>query len=285
MPRAVLPNIALAAVIGGFAGAAPAASANERGEIIAANYGSANLPAATRRLVCPEAAGLDGMPVHFETELAGPVSPEDFVVRGGDGNARPVVCATFDPSDDVGERRSILLVGEFGNLEDQPVSVEVVGDILSKDAALNYRGASAPIIPLQAPPALILAEVVPQAEWDLGARGTRIPWGGGTGCQVERTVQVLRVGWGGGIRAADGGEVSPHEWARYTVALRAEDGEVSQVSPFAVGDLNDNDNNDELCLAQAGSPVEVRFPAGLLADPNGDVNEDTRIRVGTGETQ
>lgn len=71
--------------------------------------------------------------------------------------------------------------------------------------------------------------------------------------------------------------------ARYRVALRADDGEISLVSPFAVGDLNDNDNNHDLCLAQAGTPVEVRFPAGYVFDPNGDVNEDTRIRVGVGD--
>ena len=157
-----------------------------------------------------------------------------------------------------------------------------MGDVFSTDSSRNYRGASAPFIPLEAPPALILAEIVPEAEWDLGAQGTRIPWGGGTGCPVEKTVQVLRVGWGGGIRAADGAEVSPQEWGRYTVALRDEDGKVSLVRPFAVGDLNDNDNNHELCLAERGTPIDVRFPAGYVFDPNGDVNEDTRIRVGVG---
>lgn len=251
----------------------------DNGQIIAANYGSANLPAFVGNLVCPAAPGRDGLPVHFETELNGPVFPEDFIVRGEDGDIRPVFCATFDPSDDVGDRRSILLVGEFGDADDQPASVEVVGDIWSTDFRLSYQGAYADIIPLEAPPGLILAEVVPEQEWDLDNPGTPLPWGGGTGCPSDGTQQVLRVAWGGGVLAVGGTEVSPAEWTQYTVAMRTKHGRIKLVSPFAVGDLNDQDNNHELCLDEKGKPLAVRFPAGLLVDPNNDVNEATHIRV------
>ena len=107
------------------------AQASEQGQIIAANYGSARLPPNLGQLVCPAAPGRDGIPVHFESEVIDPVYPKDFIVRGADGAPRPVLCATFDPSDDVGDRRSILLVGEFGDGEAQPVSGEVVGAIRS----------------------------------------------------------------------------------------------------------------------------------------------------------
>jgi hypothetical protein len=254
-------------------------SNEHQGEIIAANYGSAGLPQNLGVLVCPDAPGRDGMPVHFETEVSGPVYPEDFIVRGEGGDIRPVLCATFDPSDDIGDRRSILLIGEFGNAEDQPVSVEVVGDIWSTDFSVSYQGAYADIIPLEAPPALILAEVVPEAEWDLDNPGTQLPWGGGTGCPSEGTQQVLRVAWGGGVLAVGGTEVTAAEWQRYTVVMRAEDGSIGLLRPFAAGDLNDGDNNHELCLNRSGRPLAVRFPAGLLQDPNNDVNEATGIRV------
>jgi hypothetical protein len=230
-------------------------------------------------LVCPAAPGRDGIPIHFETEIGGPVLPEDFVVRGKNGDVRPVLCATFDPSDDAGDRRSILLVGEFGDADDQPVSVEIVGDIRSLDSTLSYRRASATMTPLEAPPALILAEVVPQAEWDLDNPGTPIPWGGGTGCPSEGTQQVLRVVWGGGVRAVGGAEVTEAEWSNYVVTVRRENGGLASVRPFAVGDLNDGDNNHELCLNVQGEPLAVRIPAGLLEDPNDDVNEASRIRV------
>lgn len=250
-----------------------------QGRLLAANYGSAALPPNLGQLVCPEAPGRDGIPIHFKTEIRDPVLPEDFIVRGENGDVRPVLCATFEPSDDVGDRRSILLVGEFGDADDQPVSVEVVGDIWSLDSTLSYRGAYAAMTPLEAPPALILAEVVPQAEWDLDNPGTPIPWGGGSGCPSEGTQQVLRVVWGGGVRAVGGGEITEAEWSRYVVAVRSKDGRVAFVRPFAVGDLNDGDNNHELCLNVQGEPLAVRVPAGLMQDPNNDVNEATRIRV------
>lgn len=279
MIRLTTKVIAVAALYGACSIFALPAHANEQGQIIAANYGTANLPPNLGQLVCPAAPGRDGIPVHFETEVIDPVYPADFIVRGADGTPRPVLCATFDPSDDVGDRRSILLVGEFGDGEDQPVSVEVAGDIRSTDFSLSYKGAYADIIPLEAPPALILAEVVPEEEWDLDNPGTPIPWGGGTGCPSAGTQQVLRVAWAGGVRAPDGTEVTSEEWERYKVALRTEDGRIKFASPFALGDLNDNDNNHELCLDVEGAPLAVRFPGGLLIDPNGDLNKGTRIRV------
>lgn len=255
------------------------AYAQEQGEIIAAYYGTGNLPQVLGHLLCPDAPGRDGMPIHFETEVAGPVSPEDFIVRGEDGEVRPVLCATFDPSDDPGDRRSILLVGEFGDADDQPVSVEVAGDIWSTDFSLSYKGAYADMIPLEAPPALILAEIVPESEWDLDNPGTAVLWGGGTGCPSDGTRQVLRTVWDGGILAVDGGEVMQNEWRRYKVALRTGERQIVMVSPFAVGDLNDGDNNHELCLNKEGEPLSVRFPGGFLIDPNGDVNETTSVSV------
>ena len=258
---------------------AQVAHSQDHGEIIAANYGSAHLPLALGQLVCPQAPGRDGMPVHFETELSDPVFPEDFIVRGEDGVPRPVLCATFHPSDDIGDRRSILLVGEFGDAGDQPLTVEVVGDVRSTDLNISYQGAFAQIIPLEASPAMILAEMVPEEEWDLDNPGTPIPWGGGTGCPSKGTEQVLRVSWGGGVVSADGDEVSRREWKRYQVALLTEQGVIRLVNPFAIGDLNDGDNNHELCLNEAGVPLEVKLPAGLLIDPNGDLNDASIVRV------
>lgn len=167
--KSVSPNLDLAkaALLSASALIAHVAHADDPGRIIAANYGNAQLPQALGQLVCPAAPGRDGMPVHFETELDDLVFPEDFIVRGADGVPRPVLCATFDPSDDIGDRRSILLVGEFGDAKDQPLTVEVVGDVRSTDLSISYQGAFAQVIPLEAPPALILAEMVPEEEWDL----------------------------------------------------------------------------------------------------------------------
>ena len=49
--------------------------------------------------------------------------------------------------------------------------------------------------------------------------------------------------------------------------------------PFALGNLNDNDNNHDLCLDVEGTPVSVSFPAGYVTDPNGDLNPDTGAEI------
>ena len=51
------------------------------------------------------------------------------------------------------------------------------------------------------------------------------------------------------------------------------------IVPVALGDLGDGDNNHLLCLDTADPAVSVAFPAGLLKDPNGDLNPATTIAV------
>jgi len=51
------------------------------------------------------------------------------------------------------------------------------------------------------------------------------------------------------------------------------------ISPFAVADLRDGDNNHELCLDTTAKPVRVEFPAGLMTDPIEGLNLETSIGV------
>ena len=51
------------------------------------------------------------------------------------------------------------------------------------------------------------------------------------------------------------------------------------MTPFAIGDLRDGDNNHKLCLDMAGTPQSVFFPAGYLTDPREDLNLDTTIAI------
>jgi hypothetical protein len=52
------------------------------------------------------------------------------------------------------------------------------------------------------------------------------------------------------------------------------------VTPFALADLGDGDNNHLLCLDVRGEPLSVYFPAGYLYDPNEDtLNPETSIAV------
>jgi len=120
-------------------------------------------------------------------------------------------------------------------------------------------------------PTMVMAEVVPQSQWELGKEsGRRI----GSGCP-EGTKAVVRAVWAGGVTKPGGDEADAEDAKRYEVVM--EDG--STARPFALGDLGDGDNNHELCLAETGTPVKVRFPAGFLTDPAEDKNPASEIEV------
>jgi hypothetical protein len=74
-------------------------------------------------------------------------------------------------------------------------------------------------------------------------------------------------------------EVGNVERALYRVTLGRPDGTTSTVVPFALADLDDNDNNHSLCLDVTGTAMSVSFPAGHVVDPNGDLNPDTTVDV------
>ena len=222
-------------------------------------------------LVCQGVSGSDGMPVIFSHEVdPDTLDPEDFQVTRESGEFGTVGCVTLRPADDVGELRTALVVGSYGSSEDPPVSVEIVGDVVSLDGALNFRGTTAPIIPLVDGPTIILAEDVPPNYWSLGGEGD---------CPRPGLRGVVRAVWVGGVTKPGGEEIDETEMGLYRVSMRQPDGTIIEVTPMAVGDLEDNDNNHELCLDVEGEPLSVSFPAGFLTDPNEDPNPDTEIAV------
>jgi hypothetical protein len=87
------------------------------------------------------------------------------------------------------------------------------------------------------------------------------------------------VTWAGGVTKPGGQEVDDKERTAYRVTMSVEDSGEIEVVPFAIGDLGDGDNNHELCLDRAGTPLEVGFPAGLVTDPREDLNPRTRVDV------
>ncbi len=248
--------------------------------LLSAFYGIDNgLPRMANRGICKGAAGQDGMPVIFSHEVdTETLQAGDFRIVSASGKVGEIVCVTPAPATDIGELRTILTVGEFGSIEDQPVSVEIVGNILSKDGQLNFRGATASVTALEEGPTMVWSEVVPKSQWELGKEATRLPWGGGSGCPAG-TKQVIRVTWAGGITKPGGGEVEDKEREAYRVTMSSGDEGTTEVVPYALGDLGDGDNNHQLCLNRAGLPLRVDFPAGFVTDPREDLNPDTGVEV------
>ena len=54
---------------------------------------------------------------------------------------------------------------------------------------------------------------------------------------------------------------------------------IQRVVEKRLADLDDNDNNHNLCLNVADRAASVSFPAGHVVDPNGDLNPATEVAV------
>jgi hypothetical protein len=251
-------------------------------DLLSAFFGLDNtLPFLANR-ICRGAAGLDGMPVIFSTEIDHTtLQAGDFRVTTAAGIVGSVDCVSFLPATDAGELRTVLLMGEFGNADtDPPARVEVVGHVHAIDGALDFQGAAVDVTPLAVGPTLILAERFDPALPDagLGLRRTR-----GTACpDTGGIVQAVRVVWAGGVTLASGDEPGDAERLLYRVTVRAADGTLREVVPAALADLGDGDNNHLLCLDTPDTPVSVAFPAGILTDPNDDLNPETSVRLDPG---
>jgi len=263
----------LAGAICATGAAQPRPGAPPRGAILSAFFGldrSLRIAIAAS-WACRGYPGTDGMPLVLSHEIdPSTLDREDFEVTAASGERGSIRCVSLRPATDPGELRTVLLIGHLGSAEDQPTTVKIVGDIRSLDGSLNFRGATASVIPLEAGPTLVLAEALPRDQWPLGGKGD---------CPADGLAGIVRVTWAGGVTKPNGDEIDAIEMQKYRITLQQADGRAIQVTPKAIGDLNDEDNNHELCLGVAGTPTSVFFPAGFVVDPRGDRNPDTRVAV------
>lgn len=251
---------------------------NPTATLLSAFFGLDNNLPLLSRLICRGAPGMDGMPVIFSTEIDhSTLQVSDFQVTTSSGATGKPHCVTLLPATDAGELRTVLLVGEFGTAAtDPPVSVEIVGHLHSIDGLLDFRGARVAVTPLAEGPSLILAEIVDPTTPDLGLGQRRTD---GDDCPLVGIRQAVRVVWAGGVTLANGDEPGDAARELYRVVVRAVDGTEREITPAALADLGDGDNNHVLCLDTADTAVSVSFPAGVLIDPNDDLNPETSVAV------
>ncbi len=258
----------------------PRATAGGPARLLSAFFGLDNKMPLRANGICRGAAGLDGMPVIFSTEIDHTtLQAGDFLVTKKSGAKGHVHCVSLVPATDAGELRTVLLIGEFGNADtDPPARVEVTGHIHSINRALDFKGAAVGVTPLEQGPTLVLAERFdPTGPYKgLDVRRTM-----GGACPVEGTVQAVRVVWSGGVKLANGQEPGAAERGLYRVTVQAQNGSLRDVAPTALADLGDGDNNHLLCLDTADRPVSLAFPAGVFTDPNDDLNPATSVKLAT----
>ena len=124
-------------------------------ELLSVFYGlNSALPRALNRFIHREVGGKDGMPVVFSHEVdPGTLQAGDFRVTAASGRVGELTCVTLAPANDLEELRTVLLGGEYGSTDDQPAKVGIIGNLLSKDQEVNFRGKSIRVIPLEEGPA------------------------------------------------------------------------------------------------------------------------------------
>ena len=244
--------------------------------LLSAFFGLDNALPFAANLLCFGASGDDGMPVVLSHRVSSDsVRPEQFQITTRSGQLKTPKCATLRPAGDPGERRTVLLIGEFGNADtDPPEVVTIVKSLLSDTAApLNFKGQSIEVTPLSEGPSMVLAEPLSQDDWTVDTRGTQ--------CPSEGVRQIIRVTWNGGVRLANGDEPGETETHLYSVSMESEQGTSYITHPIAIAELGDNDNHHFLCLDTDDKASAVSFPSGHFIDPNGDPNPDTRVIVHT----
>jgi hypothetical protein len=52
-----------------------------------------------------------------------------------------------------------------------------------------------------------------------------------------------------------------------------------KVPPFHIADIDDNDNNIDLCIKEKGIPILVEVQASMAIDPRNDQNPYTKSKI------
>ena len=243
-------------------------------ELLSAFFGLDNALPFVVNLLCFGGAGDDGMPVVLSHRISSDsLRPEQFQITTRSGQLKTPECASLRPAADPGERRTVLLIGEFGNADtDPPEVVTIVEDLLSDTAApVNFNGQSVEVTPLNEGPSMVLAESLSRDDWTVDRRGTQ--------CPNDGVKQIIRVTWNGGVRLANGDEPGDTETHLYSVTMEPERGASYITHPIAIAELGDNDNHHFLCMDTDDKASEVNFPSGHFIDPNRDLNPDTRVML------
>jgi len=243
-------------------------------KILTAFFGLDNGLTKRANLIYSKAYGKDGMPLVFSHELnPSTIQGSDFEVTTKKGNVYIVEAASLQPANEEFELRTVLLIGEYGSYPDnQPVSVKVIGDLMTRTGQ-NYKGQSITVIPLEDGPILSYADY-----FSFDKDYPFVKKGRGCDCPKEETKTVVKVVWSGGVRALNGKELGENELKDFVVTL-VNGADTTKVTPFKLADLGDSENNIDLCLKQSGTPILVEVNENIAIDPNNDKNPKTQMKV------
>ena len=251
---------------------------NYDAKILSAFYGSDDV-GGLNPLGFPARDDRDGMPVVFAQELVqDSLDSVDFKVTTESGAVYYPDTVTLNPANGEGENSTVLMLGEFGSADDQPISVEIVGDVYSLDGDVNYKGESIGVVPLESGPSLVNAKIVSTDLFDTNNFIGEIPENG----------LVVQTTWNGGVTKPNGQELNEDDLQYFTAIFRDENVDLIEAQPVGMSDLDDGDNHqlpyfefDEDVNVETLELVSVSVEGGFVTDPNGDVNDASEVIVST----
>ncbi len=217
-----------------------------------------------------KAPGKDGMPLVFSHEIdPASLKPNVFQITTQNGDKLNVAFVTFKPAIEEFELRTILLIGEFGNSpENEPKEVEIIGDLKTRDGQ-NLKGQKIE----EMGPFISYAEYfLLDKDYPFREKGV------GCDCPKTETISVIRTVWAGGVRADNGKELGEKELSSFSITL-IQNSDTFIVHPFHIADIDDNDNNIDLCIKETGIPILVEAKENIAIDPRGDKNSNTKMKV------
>lgn len=243
-------------------------------KMLTAFFGLDNALNQRSRLSYKNAPGQDGMPLVFSHEIdPNTLQGADFEVLTKNGDLIQVEYATLLPANEEFELRTVLLIGEYGNHPDNPpASVTIIGDLMSR-TGFNFKGQTIKVIPLEEGPILSYAEY-----FTFDEDYPYIEEGRGCDCPKAETQLVVKAVWSGGVRATNGNELGLNELNHFEVTL-VQEADTLIVTPFQLADLEDNDNNIDLCLKESGTPLLLKVNKNVAIDPRGDKNPKTQMEI------
>ncbi len=252
----------------------PEIDSTREAKVLTAFFGLDNALNQRSRLLYENAPGQDGMPLVFSHEIdPNTLQGADFEVLTKNGDLIQVEYATLLPANEEFELRTVLLIGEYGNHPDNPpVSVTIIGDLMSRTGS-NFKGQTIKVIPLEEGPILSYAEY-----FTFDEDYPYIEEGRGCDCPKAETQLVVKAVWSGGVRATNGNELGLNELNHFEVTL-VQEADTLIVTSFQLADLEDNDNNIDLCLKKSGTPILLKVNKNIAIDPRGDKNPKTQIEI------
>ena len=252
----------------------PPIDKTRKAKMLSAFFGLDNGLTPKARLIWRKAPGKDGMPIVFSHEVdPNTLDASDFQIKTQKGDIRGVEFVSFKPAVEEFELRTLLLIGEYGEYPDnEPIEVEIVGELKTRDGQ-ELKGQKIAVTPLAEGPFISYAEY-----FKIDDQYPYVEKGNGCDCPKAETQVVVRTVWSGGVRSKEGKEIGEAERSHFHVKLVHENDTI-EVNPFQIADLNDNENNIDLCIKEIGIPIFVRADANIAIDPRDDLNPVTEINV------